>query len=61
MSIKFYNPVTPSMRGLKLIDKSSLYKGKPLKVLSSGLNQKSGRNNKYDCICFTVILYNMPK
>jgi large subunit ribosomal protein L2 len=45
MSIKFYNPVTSSMRGLKLVDKSSLHKGAPMKLLVSGMSQKSGRNN----------------
>ena len=45
MSIKFYNPVTSSMRGLKLVDKSSLYKGAPMKCLIDALNKKSGRNN----------------
>jgi|TARA_Y100000389_G_C17390630_1_gene479655 large subunit ribosomal protein L2 len=46
MAIKNYKPVTPSMRGLKTIDRSDLHKGSPMKILSSGLVKSSaGRNN----------------
>ena len=33
------------MRGLVLVDRSDLYKGKPVKNLTHGLSQKGGRNN----------------
>jgi large subunit ribosomal protein L2 len=46
MAIKNYKPVTPSLRGLKTIDRSSLHKGSPMKILSSGsISSSSGRNN----------------
>ncbi len=45
MALKLYNPVTPSMRGLVLVDRSGLYKGKPVKTLTEGLSGKGGRNN----------------
>ncbi|MFT4717971.1 MAG: large subunit ribosomal protein L2 [Rickettsiales bacterium] len=46
MAIKNYKPVTPSLRGLKTIDRSGLHKGSPMKILSSGLIKSSaGRNN----------------
>jgi large subunit ribosomal protein L2 len=45
MPLKLYNPVTPSMRGLVLVDRSGLYKGKPVKTLTEGLSSKGGRNN----------------
>ena len=45
MALKNYNPVTPSMRGLVLVDRSGLYKGKPVKNLTEGLTGKGGRNN----------------
>jgi large subunit ribosomal protein L2 len=45
MALKNYNPVTPSMRGLVLVDRSGLYKGKPVKTLTEGLTGKGGRNN----------------
>ena len=45
MSLKQYKPVTSSMRGLVLVDRSDLYKGKPMKSLTHGLSQKGGRNN----------------
>ncbi len=45
MALKKYNPVTPSMRGLVLVDRSGLYKGKPVKNLTEGLTGKGGRNN----------------
>ena len=37
MSLKNYNPTTPSRRALVLVDKSEVYKGKPLKKLTKGL------------------------
>ncbi len=36
MALKNYNPVTPSQRQLVLVDRSGLYKGKPLKELTEG-------------------------
>ena len=45
MALKKFNPVTPGMRQLVLVDRSALWKGKPFKKLSSGLVQSGGRNN----------------
>jgi large subunit ribosomal protein L2 len=45
MALKNYKPVTPSQRGLVLIDRTGLWKGKPLKELTEGLNSSGGRNN----------------
>lgn len=45
MTLKNYNPITPSLRALVLIDRSELWKGKPLKNLTEGLHRKGGRNN----------------
>lgn len=45
MALKKYNPTTPSQRGLVRVDKSKLWKGKPLKKLSVGLKKTGGRNN----------------
>ncbi len=45
MALKHYNPVTPSMRQLVLVDRSELYKGKPVKALTEGKSSKGGRNN----------------
>jgi large subunit ribosomal protein L2 len=46
MALKQYNPTTPSQRGLVLVDKSSLWKGKPVKALTEGKRKTGGRNNK---------------
>ena len=46
MSLKNYNPTTPSRRALVLVDKSEVYKGKPLKKLTKGLSKSGGRNNR---------------
>ena len=46
MSLKNFNPTTPSRRSLVLVDKSDIYKGKPLKKLTKGLSKSGGRNNK---------------
>ncbi len=45
MPLKQYNPMTPAQRGLVLIDRSSLFKGKPVKKLTYGLTKSGGRNN----------------
>ena len=36
MALKNFKPVTPSLRQLVIVDRSELYKGKPLKVLTEG-------------------------
>ena len=45
MALKTFNPTTPGRRGLVLVDRSGLWKGKPLKALTVGLSEKGGRNN----------------
>jgi large subunit ribosomal protein L2 len=45
MALKKYNPVTPGTRQLVIVDRSGLYKGKPVKGLTEGLTKKGGRNN----------------
>ncbi|MEC7489160.1 MAG: 50S ribosomal protein L2 [Pseudomonadota bacterium] len=46
MALKKYKPNTPAMRGLVLVDRSELWKGKPVKALTQGLTKSGGRNNK---------------
>ncbi len=46
MALKSYNPTSPGQRGLILVDKSSLWKGKPVKALTEGKRKTGGRNNK---------------
>ena len=45
MALKTYSPTTPSRRNLVLIDRSELWKGKPVKKLTEGLTKSGGRNN----------------
>jgi large subunit ribosomal protein L2 len=45
MALKNYNPVTPSLRGTVLVDRSDLWKGKPVKGLTEGKSHSGGRNN----------------
>jgi large subunit ribosomal protein L2 len=45
MALKHFKPVTASLRGTVLIDRSELYKGKPVKGLTEGKNHSGGRNN----------------
>ena len=45
MALKSYKPTTPGQRGLVLIDRSELWKGRPVKTLTEGLMKKGGRNN----------------
>jgi large subunit ribosomal protein L2 len=45
MALKTYNPVTPSLRGTILVDRSDLWKGKPVKKLTEGKHSTGGRNH----------------
>ncbi|WP_417462103.1 50S ribosomal protein L2 [Kordiimonas sp.] len=45
MALKQYKPVTPAQRGLVLVDREGLHKGKPVKALTEGLTKSGGRNN----------------
>ena len=45
MALKNYNPTSPGVRGLILIDRSSLYKGRPVKALTEGKTKTGGRNS----------------
>ena len=46
MALKNYKPTSPARRGLILVDKSGLHKGKPVKALTEGKRKTGGRNNK---------------
>src|SRR5207302_2323176 len=46
MALKQYKPTSPARRGLILVDKSALWKGKPVKALTEGKRKTGGRNNK---------------
>jgi large subunit ribosomal protein L2 len=45
MALKTFKPTTPSQRQLVQVDRSALYKGKPVKGLTEGLVSSGGRNN----------------
>jgi len=45
MALKKYNPTTPGQRQLVIVDRSGLYKGKPVKTLTEGKHSSGGRNN----------------
>src|SRR6202020_785458 len=45
MALRQFNPVTASLRGTVLIDRSDLWKGKPVKGLTEGKHSTGGRNN----------------
>ena len=46
MALKTFKPTTPSQRQLVLVDRSHLWKGKPVKALTEGLTKSGGRNNQ---------------
>ena len=46
MALKAYKPTSPARRGLILVDRSALHKGKPVKALVEGKSKTGGRNNK---------------
>jgi large subunit ribosomal protein L2 len=43
MALKQFNPTSPGRRGLVLVDKSELHKGRPEKSLVQGLTKSGGR------------------
>lgn len=45
MALKTFKPITPGQRSLILVDRSDLWKGKPVKSLTEGLTKNGGRNN----------------
>ena len=45
MALRQFNPVTASLRGTVLIDRSDLWKGGPVKGLTEGQHSHGGRNN----------------
>ena len=45
MALKTFNPTTPAQRQLVIVDRSELWKGKPVKALTEGQRGKGGRNN----------------
>src|SRR5690554_1832963 len=46
MALKSYKPTSAARRGLVLVDRSQLWKGKPVKNLTEGLTKSGGRNNR---------------
>lgn len=46
MALKKFSAVTPGLRQLIQVDRSELWKGKPVKPLTVGLKKSGGRNNK---------------
>ena len=44
MALKTFNPTTPGQRQLVMVDRSTLYKGKPVKALTEGKHSSGGRN-----------------
>ena len=46
MGLKQFRPMTPSQRQLVTIDRSSLYKGDPVKALTAGKASSGGRNSQ---------------
>ena len=45
MALRTYKPTTPGQRQLVLVDRSTLYKGAPIKALTEGKISSGGRNN----------------
>ncbi|MEZ5690577.1 MAG: 50S ribosomal protein L2 [Rickettsiales bacterium] len=45
MALKSFKPTTPAQRQLVIVDRSELYKGKPVKKLTVGKKKSGGRNH----------------
>jgi len=45
MALKTFKPTTAAQRQLVIVDRSELWKGKPVKALTQGKTKSGGRNN----------------
>ena len=45
MALKSFKPTTPAQRQLVIVDRSELWKGKPVKKLTEGKSKSGGRNS----------------
>jgi large subunit ribosomal protein L2 len=45
MALKTFNPVTPSLRQLVIVNRAGLHRGAPVKALTEGKHSSGGRNN----------------
>lgn len=45
MALKTFKPTSEGRRQLVIVDRSDLFKGKPVKALTEGLSKSGGRNN----------------
>jgi large subunit ribosomal protein L2 len=45
MALKNFKAITPSLRQLVIVDRTGLWKGKPVKALTRGKSESGGRNN----------------
>ena len=45
MALKTFRPTSPGLRHLVLVERSQLWKGAPVKMLTEGLSKSGGRNN----------------
>ena len=54
MALKSFKPTTPAQRQLVIVDRSELWKGKPVKGLTEGKTKTGGRNNNGRLTAFRV-------
>ena len=54
MALKHFKPTTNAQRQLVLVDRSSLWKSKPVKALTEGKSKSGGRNNNGRLTSFRV-------
>ena len=45
MALRTFRPTSPGLRHLVLVDRSGLWKGGPVKMLTEGKTKSGGRNN----------------
>jgi large subunit ribosomal protein L2 len=54
MALKSFKPTTPAQRQLVIVDRSELWKGKPVKSLTEGKTKSGGRNHHGRLTSFRV-------
>src|SRR6202041_1828516 len=61
MALKKFNPTTPGQRQLVMVDRSALYKGKPVKALTEGKHSSGGGHKQsYRIVDFKRSKVDMP-
>ncbi len=61
MALKTYNPTSAGQRHKVMVDRSHLWKGKPVKTLTEGLTKSGGRGNSGRITNRAIVPHEVPE